>query len=523
MRLEIIVFSFCIAFASNIFAFKCDVDLKLEDLKTNTKEFLNRKVLKRGKNCSKDYFQYFRDEQVKNLNVGFIKDEWRSTLCHYDSKTGQKVCLYDIKPGQDVPSVKAPIESLDRVENLVGSEDVLSDAVEMEKKNLLSGQAEIKPWSDWYWPIYVGQLSYRYADTNMIEEFNYSSFEPEEMWSFMQDWHTREANLPLMVNPNLLSPAEKYDLLVGDTNFSLTKYMLDNPARYAKDGKVESWMGICHGWAPASYMVKRPRKSISVRGFDGSRITFRPSDLKALASQSWATGNSRSRFIGGRCNIKDPKQDENGRVVDAECFDNNPGSWHMAIVNQIGVRQKSFVMDATFDIEVWNHPVFNYSYSYFNPKTMIEYSSLKDAAVKLKKFSSDKFKKYRSDEAKFVVGIKMEVGYLVETNPNSYAFDNEELDAFNTAYYIYDLELDKDYKILGGEWYTNMHPDFLWTPYEDAKARSRYDFLLPENVGLKKLSTIEKLPEVAREASQSGQVLGKVIDALIEKSSAIDE
>ena len=55
---------------------------------------------------------------------------------------------------------------------------------------------------------------------------------------------------------HLLSPAEKYDLLVGDANYGLTKQMWNAGKGYHdRYGSVESWMGYCHGWAPAAYAV----------------------------------------------------------------------------------------------------------------------------------------------------------------------------------------------------------------------------------------------------------------------------
>ena len=36
-------------------------------------------------------------------------------------------------------------------------------------------------------------------------------------------------------------------------------------------------------------------------------------------------------------------------------------------------------------------------------------------------------------------------------------------DKLKVVTYWYDLELDEDNNIVGGEWYTNRHPDFLWT------------------------------------------------------------
>ena len=59
----------------------------------------------------------------------------------------------------------------------------------------------------------------------------------------------------------LLSPSEKYDLLVGDKNFTLTKAMWNEGlGYYNRNGSVERWMGICHGWAIAAYMYPRQQR-----------------------------------------------------------------------------------------------------------------------------------------------------------------------------------------------------------------------------------------------------------------------
>src|SRR5262249_50319012 len=147
-------------------------------------------------------------------------------------------------------------------------------------------------------------------------------------------------------------------------------------------GNVETWMGICHGWSPAAFMIARPTNAITVVAADGKTpITFYPSDIKALSSQLWANNPADSRFIGGRCNVKKPKVDSVGRIIDQDCFDTNPGTWHLAVVNQIGIGKRSFVLDVTYDYEVWNQPARKYSYVYFNPQTLKPVGKLQDAIV----------------------------------------------------------------------------------------------------------------------------------------------
>ena len=69
----------------------------------------------------------------------------------------------------------------------------------------------------------------------------------------------------------------------------------------------------------------------------------------------------------------------------------------------------------------------------------------------------------------------MTVSYVVETRPSQSETDSASRDAIQQVIYYYDLELDASNTIIGGEWYTNKHPDFLWTPGKGSRAVTRYD------------------------------------------------
>jgi len=248
---------------------------------------------------------------------------------------------------------------------------------------------------------------------------------------------------------------------------------------------------------------------------DGKTVVrFYPSDIKALASLLWANASPSARFIGGRCGESNPKLDENGRVLSAAAFDTNPGTWHVCVVNQIGVAKRSFVMDATYDYEVWNQPVHAYQYSYFNPQTMRVVKSLRDATVARSDFKKDRFRKYRTSNYSAIAGISMRVKYVVETEPSHAPEDKPSNDAIQQVVYHYDIELDDTGKILGGEWYQNKHPDFLWTPApglravtpEDAAATGTWDprSALPQSWS-----------KAAVGAAANGTPLARIVEALI--------
>ncbi|CAE6907082.1 hypothetical protein ACOMICROBIO_LKFPLAJE_01803 [Vibrio sp. B1FIG11] len=327
---------------------------------------------------------------------------------------------------------------------------------------------DVQPWSDTYWPLYSGAAAWRYGDrelsaSNWREYFDFSHIQKPVVSVQGQD---RED----------LSPAEKYDLLVGDTQFTLSKRSWDSgKGYYESNGSVERWMGLCHGWAAAAYMLPRPTQSVTVPDANGEPLKFYPSDIKALGTLLWAEAPFETRFIGGRCNIKNPAKDENGRVIEPDCNDTNPASWHLAVLNQLGLSGRSLIMDATYDYQVWNQPVLGYNLQYFNPQTYRSASDPADVMISLESYDKDRFSTYRSRRAASIVGVQMQVEYMVETNPTHRSTDMPRYDGVSRVTYYYDLEIDANGQVIGGEWYQNRHPDFLWTPTPMAVAKSYYD------------------------------------------------
>ena len=443
----------------------------------------------------------FSAADLANGHYVLHRDALRKTF--HTVVDGVLISLEDATPG------KAPIEAIDRPENLV-DRLVYRRLADMDKAKLLKARLANNPWSSDYWALYQGCLGKRYADPDFP-----GSTQWEENLAYVQKKPVAE--LVACGATDQLSPSEKYDLLTGDPKGTLTTAMWDEGRAYFDgSGSVETWMGICHGWAPASYMLDRPKKEVVLLAADGkTKVRFNPTDIKGLASLLWANANTVTRFIGSRCNDKDPAVDRNGRTVSSQVFDNNPGTWHQVIVNQIGAVGRSFVMDATYDYEVWNQPVLAYEYRYFNPQTMKLASKLSSATVSKTKFTRDPFKKYRSAHAASYVGIIMEVSYIVETPAASCTTDGPADDAVRVVTYKYDLELDSSGRIIGGEWYTGKcHPDFLWTAPVSARAIGP-----AEQFASGQWTPEQPLPESWRKAAirsaESGIPLAKIIESLI--------
>jgi hypothetical protein len=487
-----------------------EIQGKLDAFANDPRDAMNRTLTKydEADRVIPDPFTAFSAEEIQSRDYVVDKDAVRKT---FHMRAGDVVVsLEEVRPG------KAPIADIDRPENLVDKLQHVRLA-EMETAKLTKAALAESPWSDDYWALYTGALGKRYADPK---------FPNSKDWAENRKYIDTNPVQAIVASGNRqaidrLSPSEKYDLLVGDTAGTLTKAMWDEGRSYHEaSGQVETWMGLCHGWAPAAYMLARPRKVITVKAADGrTDLRFFPSDVKALATLLWAHGNSPSRFIGSRSNDKEPAMDEVGRVTSPAVFDTNPGTWHMSVVNQIGVAKRSFIIDATFDYEVWNQPVFSYEYEYFNPQRMRMVGSLAEATVPRAQFTSDRFKKYRGTGYASMAGVVMRCRYVVETNPSHAETDDRTKDAINAVDYIYDLELDASGKILGGEWYQNLHPDFLWTPPAGTHVTTPGD-----RYATGTWSATAPLPEAWRttaiRTSGRGLPLAKIVEQLIRLASA---
>lgn len=406
----------------------------------------------------------------------------------------------------------SPVLSNDLATDLVDLGVVEANIKTLDQMKLTTAELKIKPWSDSYWPTYKGQIGNRYADP----KFPNSKIFQENL-NYINEVSAKtiiEQNNSDRINQ--LSPSEKYDLLVGDLGYSLTKFSWAQGQNYLdQNGPVPTWMGICHGWAAAAHLNQPvSHKPITIQLANKISLTFFPSDIKALQSLLWANAPPPSRSTGGRCRTNNPDRDSLGRIIDPNCQDTNPATFHLALINQLGLHQRSFIMDATYDEEVWNFPISGYTYKYFNPQTLEPSTNLEKSMIPVEKFSVDKFKTYRSAAARFIVGVIMDDTYVIEIVPDHEA---QEKSSFSTVRHYYDLELDENFQIIGGEWYSKSHPDFMWTFEQNSTAVSPFEKEIN--------STDWKIDEpppaswtvLAQKASSRGQPLLAIIQGLLSR------
>lgn len=276
---------------------------------------------------------------------------------------------------------------------------------------------EKTPWSDTYWPSAEGSIANRWHSKNK-EGFKYHLNSRDEVKKMTAEEIAE------------LSPAEKYDILQSRYDYPTVRavWKRNKPS-------APSWNGICHGWAPASIQHSEP-KTINVTNPDGVEIQFGSSDVKAMLSYYYAwNAQLEVHQVGQRCFFPG--------VLSwiPSCTDTNAGAFHIVLANQIGIQKQGFIADVTRGKEVWNNPVSGYT-------------------TKVERWSSPKFGSTHGTVSRVLVTTEMV--YTNEISPNWNTVAGTENFSAKVKTFKYWLELDKDGKIIGGDWASEKRPDFLW-------------------------------------------------------------
>lgn len=277
-------------------------------------------------------------------------------------------------------------------------------------------------WSGHYWPLNKGSINYRWYARNKIG-FNLSSPGFNE---------AKKMSIPELAE---LSPAEKYDLFVGNYHYPLTQEVskLANP-------KAQPWEGMCHGWSPASMNHIEPRSKLMPNP-DGIEVPFGSTDIKALLSYYYAYKFQApdTHQIGKRC-YKGPFLND-----EKDCWnDLNAGAFHIILANRIGLDKKGFIADLNRFKEIWNHPVTRY-------ESMI-----------LEEFPPDQFSASGTIRQ---LKLKTRIKYLDESGLDWHPVIGTSKQVYKEKIYLYDVELDARGRIIGGDWLSKDRPDFLWLMY----------------------------------------------------------
>lgn len=277
-----------------------------------------------------------------------------------------------------------------------------------------------KFWSGDYWALNRGNVNVRW-NTPSQRGFDLVSPSLDEALVMSTDDLAR------------LSPTEKFDLWLGRYDYPLKEEVYTRADRSALD-----WEGICNGWAPASMNHNEPTPKTFINP-QGIQIPFGSSDIKALVSYYYAFIHQMdsTEQMGRRC----PRGRWFNWNLDCQ-NDLNAGSFHVILANKIANKNQSFMVDIDRYKEVWNHPVLSYESEIMG---------------------EDEARENVPGTAK-VIRLKTKVTFVDESRNNSWhPVLNTHEQTNVTRVYRYNLFLDLNNEIIGGEWRSQDRPDFLWT------------------------------------------------------------
>lgn len=391
--------------------------------------------------------------------------------------------------------------------------------------------ASRKPWSGYYWAHRYGMLSARYPldnknsmcviRNNIITQW-YTYRQSINTYAQPQDDYIQKSYGQNYYNQYInayYSPAEKLDLLFGDPNFSLTNYMKSQGYQYMTDNDVPSWLGLCNGWSPASYLEPRCNRSITLTAYDNvTQITFLPDDMEAYATLFYAMASYNIKMIGNRCSD----------TTEQYCMLMNAGVFVIAIANQIGIRKENVIFEPKVDSEIWNYPVYSYAFQFYNAlqrnnntrtytytltwDMLLSPSSITgtndNVFVKASTSSSFSYSSY-------YIGVRLCLTYVAE----DYPYHSEEVWEDTTGEFCYDivLALASNFKVIDGFWDQDDIPTYMWTPQNKESIVGPYDNYVSEFNG--SIEDIVKARTYAIYSARSGTVLKKVMEFFMNESN----
>lgn len=404
------------------------------------------------------------------------------------------------------------ISPIDDPGAMLGGQALEKNLFQMDNPALRRAQLDRQPWADYSWRLEAGLIGLRYDDGSFRSKGNWKSrrdyIEKNSIRDIVEGRGGMFRNTQAAIDR--LSPAEKYDMLVGDYNGGLTHAVWEAGEDEYRQHRMASWLGICEGWSAASVMFPEPTRPIEMRTPDGKfTVRFNALDIKGLASMLWSAYNVKIRIVGSRCEPGFISRDSEG------CFNNNPGSWHIAALNLLGMKKAPLFMDRATNGEVWNSPVVSYEMDYVNRASGRTTSSPRDAAVRVGEFRDPYAGRHAAGTA-YIVGVEMRVKVAMGHTSDKNGSNLAELQSRN---FSYDLELGGDGTIIGGEWRSTEHPDFLWTIAPGLQPNSLGDRQLPQGASFSGDQVPAEWLNAARTASSGTAPLAAVVNRLVQMSA----
>jgi hypothetical protein len=408
------------------------------------------------------------------------------------------------------PRSRAYDPHVDDPSHLAPHEQVVSNLNEIGYTTS-GGRSEL-PWSDRAWDHNRALLNERYTDKNFTKLGSWLARR-----AYAERWSVKRA-LALPAGPerdaviSTLAPAEKYDLIMGTVEGGLAdanRGLLDR--NMDANGRFPTWWGICDGSAAASLASPEPVKRITVPSAAyGVDVTFYAPDVKALVSMLWSTYNRKLHLpeIGQQCEVT-----SNGGA----CADVNPASFHRAAHHFLGMGNGHLLMDTDTTRVVWNHPIHRYETYYYPPQNSPRdrVASFHEALLSVRDANDDPRRQRRAPGTAYLVGVVTKVYY--GENQRNHPLEGSVKRTEKVMDLQYELELDENLNLLGGEWLSKRHPDLMWTIPRGSEPDTAGDLLLG-NASWDGYSPITGWEDAARQSAKSVLPLRKVVEALVERS-----
>jgi hypothetical protein len=373
---------------------------------------------------------------------------------------------------------------------------------------------KIAPWAMPRMAYKTGMIATRPLDKDFMGletvEEKYRYFLANDLHAVMRV-ENREKRQRLIYH---LSPAEKYDLLVGDLDANFTHAIWDEVRRQFSKGEVPSWFGLCDGSSSASILFGEPVKSVRIKSrLPGIEVDFSIGDIKSLLSYMMTTYVSRDLPIfGKRCYIEKPDP------ARGECFGLNPASLHQ-ILMQMSVDPERFpymIVDRSSNAAVWNSALLSASFSYYHPESgrAVSYDAI-DHIVEAGMYAPPAGSPGWARGTRFLLFVgttlrmadtRTQVGYLVTGKMKEIDYS-----------FRYALELSDRLEVIGGEWLTLEHPSFIWALTRDYQPRSLGD-IATSSIDWEEAAIPEAAMNSVISSSRAAQPLFRIVNSIYLRS-----
>ena len=311
-----------------------------------------------------------------------------------------------------------------------------------------TGQSEIRNKGNFYYAIFNRDYELKF------DTLPKSASVDDAKIPYVGSWYPQVYGGTGVKTGSIPSALEKYDTVFNAGTTKAAQWEQQNHTVTTSDPN-SGWKGHCNGFSAAAQRHAEPVKDVT-RG----STTFSAKDIKALLAEIHMS--AKFYFLGGnRCELANssslPTPSNRSDLLSmSECEDVNPGTFHVAIANWIGIQKHALIFDISTKQQIWNYPHYRYD----------SVVSTVDAGEAMRLVTGTKktpyiFNPSATDFRSVVTTVYYSEAYGHEALTNEVAVASR----FKTSTYSYVIELDSAGKIIGGEWIGDSiqnHPDFVW-------------------------------------------------------------